>query len=181
MQDDNELELNVVVASLNPVKISAAEEAFHAVFDIPIRITSVDVDSGVSDQPMNYDETHSGAENRVNAAIELHKADYYIAFEGGVDVFADGPKTFGVICISNGENVVFGQSATLPLPMQVYAQLLQGIELGSAMDAMFNTVNIKQKGGAIGQLADGLETRKSVYKSATILALSRFKHAALYD
>jgi non-canonical (house-cleaning) NTP pyrophosphatase len=48
------------------------------------------------------------------------------------------------------------------------------------MDALFNTVNIKQRGGAIGQLTNGLETRKSIYKSATILALSRFVYADLY-
>ena len=173
--------LHVVVASLNPVKISAAKEAFQAVFQKEVNISAVDVDSGVPDQPMDYEQTHQGAKNRVNEALALQDADYYIAFEGGVDVFEDGPKTFGVICISDRETTVFGQSATLPLPMQVYAQLLAGVELGSAMDALFNTVNIKQKGGAIGQLADGLETRMSVYRSATILALSRFKHAALFD
>lgn len=173
--------LHVMVASLNPVKINAAKEAFSAVFQKQIKITAVDVDSGVPDQPMNYEQTHLGAKNRVAKAMLGNKADFYIAFEGGVDMFADGPKTFGIICISHGQTTVFGQSATLPLPMQVYAKLLQGDELGSAMDALFNTVNIKQKGGAIGQLADGLETRLSIYKSATILALSRFKHSALYE
>jgi non-canonical (house-cleaning) NTP pyrophosphatase len=49
------------------------------------------------------------------------------------------------------------------------------------MDEMFNTVNIKQKGGAIGQLSNGLETRKSIYVSATILSLSVFFYPDLYD
>ena len=53
-------------------------------------------------------------------------------------------------------------------------------ELGPAMDDMFNTVNIKQKGGAIGQLTNGLETRKSIYVSATLMTLSAFFYAELF-
>lgn len=173
--------LRIVVASHNPVKINAAKEAFSMVFGTTVQTIPLDVDSGVSDQPMDFDETHLGAHNRVKAAMLLQQADYYIAFEGGVDVFEDGPKTFAVICISNGEDTVFGQSGTLPLPMAVYQKLLSGTELGTAMDELFNTVNIKQKGGAIGQLTNGLETRMSTYKSATILALSRFINAPLYQ
>jgi non-canonical (house-cleaning) NTP pyrophosphatase len=48
------------------------------------------------------------------------------------------------------------------------------------MDRLFNTVNIKQKGGAIGQLSKGLETRKSIYVSATLLTLSVFFYPELY-
>ncbi len=55
-----------------------------------------------------------------------------------------------------------------------------GEELGPAMDNMFNTVNIKQKGGAIGQLTNGLETRESIYVSATLLTLSAFFYPKLF-
>jgi non-canonical (house-cleaning) NTP pyrophosphatase len=66
------------------------------------------------------------------------------------------------------------------LPKQIYQKLKLGEELGPAMDAMFNTVNIKQKGGAIGQLTNGLETRKSIYVSATLMTLSAFFYAELF-
>lgn len=172
--------IRVAVASANPVKMNAAETAFGLVFKKTIEITSVDVDSEVSEQPMNYQETLIGAKNRIKNIKDIVDADYYIAFEGGVDVFEDGPKTFAVICISNRDEIVFGQSATLPLPVSVYQKLLDGYELGTAMDELFNTQNIKQKGGAIGQLTMGLETRKSIYVSATILTLSSFMHESLY-
>jgi non-canonical (house-cleaning) NTP pyrophosphatase len=68
----------------------------------------------------------------------------------------------------------------LPLPTSIYEQLTLGKELGPAMDRLFNTVNIKQKGGAIGQLSKGLETRKSIYVSATLLTLSVFFYPQLY-
>lgn len=172
--------LTIVVASKNPVKVNAAKEAFELVFAKPAKIISVAVSSGVSEQPMNFEETRLGAENRVVNATKIHKANYYIAFEGGVDMYRDGPKTFAIVCISNGIDLIFGQSGTLPLPMKVYEKLVKGMELGTAMDELFNTINIKQRGGAIGQLTNGLETRKSIYKSATILALSRFINIHLY-
>ncbi|MGB3727407.1 MAG: inosine/xanthosine triphosphatase [Glaciecola sp.] len=172
--------LTVAVASANPVKINAAKASFERVFDQAVTVFSESVPSGVADQPMSTDETREGALNRIDALRETVEADYYIAYEGGVDVFEDGPKTFAILCICNNEETVFGQSALLPLPINVYKQLLTGVELGTAMDQLFETVNIKQKGGAIGQLTKGLETRTSIYESATILALSRFAHADLY-
>jgi inosine/xanthosine triphosphatase len=172
--------LRLAVASANPVKLTAAKEAFLLAFKGGVEIVSLDVPSGVSDQPMTFDETRLGAQNRVDNAKAETKADYYIAFEGGVDLYEDGPKTFAVICISNGKETIFGQSALLPLPISVYAKLLEGVELGTAMDNLFDTQNIKQKGGAIGQLTKGIETRMSIYKSATILALSRFVNGSLY-
>lgn len=173
--------LKVAVASKNPVKIDAAKRAFSLMTKEPVEVVPISVHSGVSEQPMNYEETRLGAYNRVeNLKAEL-VADYYIAYEGGVDVFEDGPKTFAVLCICNGQNTIFGQTATLPIPLKVYEQLLSGYELGTAMDEMFQTTNIKQKGGAIGQLTKGLETRLSIYQSATILTLSRFSQPSLFE
>lgn len=173
--------MKIAVASKNPVKINAARTAFINVFaNETCQILPLDAPSGVPNQPMSYRQTREGAHNRVRHSMVACQADYYIAYEGGVDMFDDGPKTFAVICISNGQHMIFGQTATLPLPLSIYQQLLDGAELGDAMDSLFNTHNIKQKGGAIGQLTSGLETRLSIYQSATILALSPFAHPALY-
>ncbi|MEM0912241.1 MAG: inosine/xanthosine triphosphatase [Pseudomonadota bacterium] len=173
--------LNVVVGSNNPAKINAARQAFEINFsEYNIDIKGVAAPSGVADQPMNEEETSRGASNRVSHLCEICKADYYIAYEGGVDVFEDGPRTFAVVCISNGDSKRFGQSAALPLPITVYQELLRGEELGDAMDKLFDTKNIKQRGGAIGQLTRGKETRASIYTSATLLALAPFNFPELY-
>ncbi len=173
--------LNVVVGSKNPVKIQAAQQAFEINFDnCDINIEAVAAPSGVSDQPMNEEETRKGAFNRVSELIDTTDADFFIAYEGGVDVFEDGPKTFAVVCISNGDTFRFGQTATLPLPISIYHELLQGNELGDAMDKLFQTQNIKQRGGAIGQLTKGKETRASIYTSATLLALAPFNFPELF-
>ena len=45
--------MNIVVASKNPVKVDATSRAFNELFpDASIQLESVDVSSGVSDQPM---------------------------------------------------------------------------------------------------------------------------------
>jgi non-canonical (house-cleaning) NTP pyrophosphatase len=85
-----------------------------------------------------------------------------------------------VVCIANSKKLQTGRTASLPLPNQIYQKLKMGEELGPAMDNMFNTVNIKQKGGAIGQLTNGLETRESIYVSATLLTLYAFFYPELF-
>ncbi len=173
--------IKVVVASKNPVKIEAAKESFSKAFpDAQIEIYAVDAPSKVNDQPMSATETKEGAINRVAYCQQHHQADYYIAYEGGVEILDGNPSTYAVVCIADADKLQTGRTASLPLPTSIYEQLTLGKELGPAMDRLFNTVNIKQKGGAIGQLSKGLETRKSIYVSATLLTLSVFFYPQLY-
>ena len=74
-----------------------------------------------------------------------------------------------------------GRSCNLPLPPVIYQALEKGEELGHVMDRLFKTDNIKQKGGAIGLLTNGLATRESVYRQATLLAMAPFIHPDLYN
>lgn len=173
--------MKIIIASKNPVKIEAARASFTAAFAADeIEVIAVNAPSSVSEQPMSAQETRDGAVNRVKYCQEHHEADYYVSYEGGVDVLDGVPSTYAVVCIANAARLQTGRTASLPLPRQIYQKLQAGGELGPAMDAMFNTVNIKQKGGAIGQLTNGLETRKSIYVSATMLTLSAFFYADLF-
>ena len=173
--------MKIIVASKNPVKIEAAKKSFAMAFaNEEIDVIAVDAPSLVSDQPMSTQETRDGAVNRVKYCQQHHQADYYVSYEGGVDFLDDIPSTYAVVCIANGLKLQTGRTASLPLPKQIYQKLKLGAELGPAMDDMFNTVNIKQKGGAIGQLTNGLETRKSIYVSATLMTLSAFFYAELF-
>jgi inosine/xanthosine triphosphatase len=171
----------IIVASQNPVKVEAARKSFAMAFsDQEIEVVAVNAPSSVSEQPMTADETRNGAVNRVKYCQQHHNGDYYVSYEGGVDVVDGVPSTYAVVCIANAQRLQTGRTATLPLPDQIYQKLKSGAELGPAMDDMFNTVNIKQKGGAIGQLTNGLETRGSIYLSATLLTLSTFFYPSLY-
>jgi non-canonical (house-cleaning) NTP pyrophosphatase len=65
--------------------------------------------------------------------------------------------------------------------MSVYQALESGEELGHVMDRLFNTNNIKQKGGAIGLLTNHVATRQSNYTQALVLAMARFLHPDFYE
>lgn len=174
--------IKIVVGSKNPVKINAAANAMAQLFpEYEIQTRGMDAPSGVPAQPMTDSDTRQGAINRVNYCQQQVEADYYFAMEGGVDCFDFGPATFAYIAIGHKDQLAIGRSAILPLPMQVYRALEAGEELGHVMDRLFNTVNIKQKGGAIGLLTQGHATRESNYTQAIILAMAPLLNPDIYE
>jgi len=61
----------VLVASKNPVKIQAIREGFLKVFpDTGYEFLSVEVSSGVSDQPFGMEETLTGAKKQGRTVSE---------------------------------------------------------------------------------------------------------------
>ena len=177
--------IKIIVGSKNPVKINAATKAMAQLFpESIIDASGMDAPSGVAAQPMTDKDTRQGAINRVRYCQQQvqqdTQADYYFAMEGGVDCFDFGPATFAYIAIGHKDQLAIGRSAILPLPMQVYRALEAGEELGHVMDRLFNTVNIKQKGGAIGLLTHGHATRESNYTQAIILAMAPLLNPDIY-
>ncbi len=173
----------LVVASTNPVKIQAAQQALqHAFAQIDWQVEGVAVDSGVAEQPLSTQETRQGALHRLQQLqVARPKADFYAAFEGGYDRLEGQPYTFAYLAISDGRRSQVGRTGTLPLPESVALQLEQGGELGPLMDALFNQQNIKQQGGAIGLLTHGLLNRTQLYRDTMILLLAPYLNPALYD
>ncbi len=163
----------VVVASLNPAKINAVKQAFSDSFtEQKFEFIGVSVASEVPDQPMNDQETKQGALNRVrNAKLTHPGGDFYVGLEAGID---DGFTYAWMIIEDNLDTRGESRSACLMLPPVVLDKVQQGKELGHVMDEVFNTDNIKQKGGAIGLLTQHQLTRSSVYQQALILALIPF-------
>lgn len=173
--------IKIIVGSKNPVKVNAVKGAIGSLFpNVEVECVGMHAPSGVPDQPMNSDETRIGAVNRVAYCKEHTQANYYVAMEGGVDRFDYGAFTFAYVVIDSGEKQSVGRSAILPLPDSVYESLEQGEELGTVMDRLFGTTNVKQKGGAIGLLTNGQETRESAYNQALTLAMAPFLHPQRY-
>ncbi|WP_434358896.1 inosine/xanthosine triphosphatase [Parasalinivibrio latis] len=167
----------VVIASLNPAKIRAVEDAFNdALPERRFVFEGISVPSGVADQPMSSEETLLGARNRVSNARAAADADFYVGVEAGID----GELTFAWMVIENGNRKSKSRSASLPLPPAALKGIHEGKELGDVMDAMFNETNVKQKGGAIGMLTGHRLTRSSVYHQALILALIPFMNPELF-
>ena len=168
----------VVVASLNPAKINAVESAFQAAFpDHFFEFVGVSVPSEVAEQPISNEETYLGACNRVKNAKQLHPyGEFYVGLEAGIE----GPVTFAWMVIESETHRGESRSASMMLPPDVANRLNQEIELGTVMDEIFGTQNIKQKGGAIGLLTRHQLTRSSVYHQALIMALIPFTNPDHY-
>jgi len=174
--------LNVIVASHNPVKIDATQEAFAQVFpDESFDVAGVSVPSGVSDQPMTTAETLQGALNRAtNAKSTSPNADYWVGIEGGIEETDMGMQCFAwVVILSDGERIGRGQTAVFYLPLEVAKLVRDGVELGHADDQVFGRENSKQKNGAIGLLTDDVVDRTSYYVQAVVMALVPFKNPTL--
>ena len=73
----------VIITSKNPVKINATVKAFETLFkNVKFTYKGVSVPSEVPDQPIGYEETLKGAENRVkNAKEEYADAAYWVGIE----------------------------------------------------------------------------------------------------
>jgi len=174
--------LTVIVGSQNPIKINAAKTAIATMYpESDLYCRGIHAPSLVADQPMTEEETRIGAINRIAYCKKHTQADFYIAIEGGVEYFEYGPATFAYVVIATNQKQSIGRSSNLPLPVVVYQSLQQGEELGDVMDRLFNTNNIKQKGGAIALLTNNKVTRESDYIQALLLALAPFINQTLFE
>ncbi|SHI25032.1 inosine/xanthosine triphosphatase [Ferrimonas marina] len=172
----------LAVASANPVKINAAEQALSRAFtDTHWQVNAQPVPSGVAEQPLSEAETRRGAEQRLQALMaQCPQADFFAAIEGGYDRIQGQPFTFAYIAISDGKRTQVGRTGTLPLPESIGQALEQGGELGPLMDQLFNDHNIKQKGGAIGVLTQHLVDRTGIYRDTLCLLLAPWLHPELF-
>jgi inosine/xanthosine triphosphatase len=176
--------IRIRVGSTNPVKVNAARHAFSQAYpNHIIHCEGQHAPSGVADQPMTEADTRLGAQNRARYCFENASSDmnFFVAMEGGVDAFEEGAATFAYVAIMDDKGkLMTGRSANLPLPNKVYQRLQANEELGIVMDELFNTDNIRQKGGAIGLLTNHAATRESVYTQALVLALAPALHPEHY-
>lgn len=172
--------MKVVVASRNPVKKMAVLEGFNAYFS-DAEIESIDVDSGVSDQPGTDDETLTGARNRVKESrSQIYDADFWVAIEGGVQAGDNDVLAFAWVVIYSAGKYGEARSASFVLPKKVAHLVAGGMELGTANDLVFNESNSKQKNGAVGLLTHDKIVRTELYRQAVILALIPFMNPGLY-
>lgn len=166
----------VAVGSANPVKVQAVEAAFAAVFPQSIiSVAPVAVPSGVSDQPMDDEETLLGARNRTQALQEAQPdLNFFVGIEGGIARRDGALEAYAWVVVSDGKREGQSRTASFLLPPDVEQLIEQGLELGEANDRVFGTTNSKQDAGAVGLLTRGVVQRVDLYRPAVVLALVPF-------
>jgi len=176
--------MHVVVASTNPVKITATQRAFSQVFSRDeVIVKGVSVASGVSEQPRSNAETLRGARNRAKAAKKaLPSADFWVGLEGGVYEDKEGMgEVAWMYIVSKDGKIRKGRTGTFFVPPAAIDLIYEGHELGTVGDTLFGTSNGKQKNGFVGSLTNNLITRVALYEHALLLALIPFMQPHLYQ
>ncbi|BDM65722.1 non-canonical purine NTP phosphatase [Shewanella sp. NFH-SH190041] len=170
---------HVIIGSTTQAKIDATRDAFAQLYPHEQFIyTALKVPTGIRPQPITPEETLTGACNRVhNARVNRPDGDFYVGIEAGLD----GDLTFAWLVVEDQQGLQGrAKSAGFPLPPRAMAKLAQGAELGNLLDELFHKHNVKQMGGAIGELTGHRLSRASTYRDAMMLALIPLNHPDLY-
>lgn len=175
----------VIVGSENPSKLKAVQLGFQAVFpEHEFVFLTAEVSSNVSRQPMDDQETLTGARNRAhNARQACTQADYWVGLEGGLSALDGGEESLAAyswIYIFGKSQTGFARSASYLLPNKIADLIRQGMEQGEADDLVFGQANSKQASGGVGLLTNDLITRAELYAMAVKLALIPFIQQDLY-
>lgn len=174
--------MKVIVASKNPVKINAAQQAFVQMFpNEEVLVEGVSAPSGVPDQPMTHAEGMTGARNRAQHIFdECPDADYWVGLEGANEEVGEYMQSRASAVIKSKTYQSEEQSASFRVPKEVAELIRDGMELGHAHDKVFNKVNSKQAHGMVGELTDNIIDRTEYYRHPLVLALIPFKNSELY-
>lgn len=172
--------MRVAVGSTNPVKVEAVAAVIRRVWPEAV-VESVEVPSGVGEQPVGDADGRRGALNRARRAREARRADVGVGLEGAITETEMGPTTVGwCVIVDAAGRMGVSSSGHVRIPRPAARRALEGRELGLAMDELTGIRDVKRRMGAIGVLTDGLLDRRSAYEHAVKLALAPFLRPDLY-
>lgn len=166
--------MKVIIGSKNPAKISAVKNAFQ---NETCEFISLDIASGVNDQPFSDMETIQGAMNRAKGALIEGNGDIGIGLEGGVQETSQGLLicNWGALATRDFEPVIAGGARFL-LPEEIAVQLRAGKELGPVMDIYAKQKNVRKHEGAVGIFTNSLVNRVDMFTHIMKLLIGQFEY-----
>jgi inosine/xanthosine triphosphatase len=160
--------IDIAVGSINPVKIAAVRSVMERIYG-DVRVTGIDVSSGVPPQPFE-EQTHQGSENRARAALGDH--DMAIGIEAGVFEMLDGLYDIQhCTIITKDGRVTYGHGSGFRYPDNIAGLVRKGMTVGEAVKQVYGNTEIGKKQGAIGLLSKGLLDRKSLTEQSVMAAM----------
>ncbi len=166
--------MKIAVGTDNPVKYRAVRNVMRRLFP-GAQVISLQVPSGLPEQPIGDEETRRGAANRAHAARLAAHADWGVGIEGGVVENEFGMMTCAWCAIEDRSGRVgVGGSTNMLLPDEVAECVRAGGELGQAMDEFAKITNVRRKMGAIGVMTKGLTDRQRAYEFIVKMAVVKF-------
>jgi inosine/xanthosine triphosphatase len=187
----------VLVGSGNAAKIQAVRDGLAA-FVPRLEVDGVEVESGVPDQPVGFDEILRGARNRARAALDTGACDLAAGIEDGLvtlpgveDVAGRAAATLNLGCawLTDGRRESFGLSSGFGYP-DACAQtaLRERAPIGDLFDELWRArepaataAGASGAGvGNIGKLTLGVVERAEYGRHAVVCAFVRYLHPDLY-
>lgn len=160
--------IDIAVGSINPVKIAAVRSVMERIYG-DVRVTGIDVSSGVPPQPFE-EQTHQGSENRARAALGDH--DMAVGIEAGVFEMLDGLYDIQhCTIITKDGRVTYGHGSGFRYPDNIAGLVRKGMTVGEAVKQVYGNTEIGKKQGAIGLLSKGLLDRKSLTEQSVMAAM----------
>lgn len=159
---------DIAVGSLNQVKVSAVRSVMERIYG-EVRITAVDVPSGVPDQPFG-DQTREGSYNRATGALGTH--DMAVGIEAGVFEMPGGLYDIQHCTVVSRDGFVsHGQGSGFRYPDAVADLVRGGLTVGDAVHEVYGSTDIGKKQGAVGLLSKGLIDRKTLTEQSVTAAM----------
>jgi len=175
------------VGSRNEAKLEAVRRGF-APFVGSCEVRGCTVESGVSDQPIGFDEIVTGARNRAHQSYALGNCDLAVGIEDGLvalPMLPTGYVNLGCCVIFDGQREAFGLSSGFEYPPAcvVEATCFERRPIGEVFERVFQGRPERELGpgaGNIGCLTHGILTRADYGSHAVMCALVRLLHPDLY-
>jgi inosine/xanthosine triphosphatase len=183
----------VCVGSTNALKLEGVRAALTA-FSRDVTIEGIAVESGVSDQPLGFEEIVEGARNRAERAKSGGACDLGIGYEDGL-VEIPGPSgdtsgswfNIGCAAVSDGVRISLGLSSGFSYPAACWQRAVAQREpIGTLFDRFWGQHRESSPApgrlsvGNIGKLTRGALTRSEYTRHAVVCALAPFIHPDLY-
>ena len=174
--------MKVTIGSKNPNKFNAVKESF-LMFETFEGATfqAKGAASGVSDQPVGYEETVRGARNRADNAYNAYEdCDISVGLESGLVAIPHtrtGYMNLTVCSIFDGADYFIGTGPAFELPEAITRLVVDGgLELDDAIlkSGFTDNPRIGYSEGIIGILTKGVVTRKDYMVPAVSMALAGF-------
>jgi inosine/xanthosine triphosphatase len=178
------------VGSRNGPKIAAVSDAFAAY--VPgVEVRGVEVASGVSAQPIGFEEIVSGARNRATAACDGADCDLGVGIEDGLVALPLGAAStetqhlnIGCAAITDGERFSIGFSSAFAYPPEVSHPAVRNREpIGALFDQLWHELDrppLARAMGNVGKLTAGVLARSEYARHAVLCALVAFVNPDLY-
>ena len=169
--------MNVAVATENPIKIRAVEQAFADTFGkVEIGIQQVRSDLGLPEQPIG-DAIADGAVKRAKAAQRHANTDFGVGIEAGLIPLPGSDSWMSIqVCaiVDQGSKCAIGMGPGYELPPSIRDAVLNGESLREAFTRVLD-VDDSDLHGAVFFLSDGRIDRMDLTIQAVRMALISYQ------